>query len=281
MDDFMAEFSTIFSRFVLHRRQYKVQRINFDEQLKTLKEGEVVFIVDFQERLQIKEQDQVQSQHWNQDATTIFPCPIYFIWGGRVWSYCFMILSDDMEQDNAWVQHVMTRLMEKDVPELLRKLGAPPMTFAFIWTDNCAKQFKCRFHWGWIGDAGIFVLDAHGVSTGEKLYIEHNYFGPKHGKNASDGAGAGAKSFTSTMVKNQGWAYVESSEDLCSKLEKGMGFILHEATVEERAAFFAARTTGRPVGTEQLLMTKVSGRTIGWVVRNILLGFEAWYELVT
>lgn len=261
VDDFMGEFKDVFGRFVPHRRQYKMQRINFNEHLRTLREGEVAFVVDFQERLQIKEQDQVQSQHWNQDATTIFPCPIYFRWGGRVWSYCFMILSDDMEQDNAWVQYVMTRLMRDDVPTLLRKLGAPPMTVAFIWTDNCAKQFKCKYHWGWVVDARICVADANGESTegSDKLHIEHHYFGPKHGKNPSDSAGAQAKSFTTMMVKNQGWAYVESSKDLCTKLEKGMGFILHEATSEERADFLASRVGSRTSGgTEQLLMTKVS-----------------------
>ena len=257
MDDLFSEFSDIFCRFFPHRRQYKMQRISFSEQLQTLKEGEVVFVVDFQERLQLKEQDQVQSQHWNQEATTIFPCPIYFRWGGRVWSYCFMVLSDDMEQDSAWVQYVMTRLMERDVPALLRKLGAGPMVWAIIWTDNCAKHFKCKYHWGWVSDAGIYALDGDGESTGRKLHIEHNHFGPKHGKNPSDGAGASAKGFATMMVKTQGWVYVESSKDLCTKLEKGMGFILAEATSEERIAFLAEKEGTRPGGTEQLLMTKV------------------------
>lgn len=199
----MAEFKGILGGFVPHRAQYKMQRTSFSENLGTLGDGEVAFVVDFQERLQIKEQDQVQSQHWAQEATTIFPCPIYFKWGGRVWSYCFTVLSDDMEQDNAWVQYVMTRLMRDDVPALFRKLGAPPMTTAFIWTDNCAKQFKCKYHWGWVGDAGVYVADARGESTagGKKLHIEHHYFGPKHGKNPSDSAGAQAKSFTTMMVK--------------------------------------------------------------------------------
>lgn len=125
--------------------------------------AKVVCVVEFQKRLQLKSQDEVQSQHWDQDATTIYPCMIYFRWGGRVWAYSFMILSDDMAQDNAWVQYVMSKLLGDDIPALLRKIGAPPMTNATIFTDNCAKQFKCRFHFGWVGDAGVKALDRHAL----------------------------------------------------------------------------------------------------------------------
>lgn len=155
------------------------------------------------------------------------------------------------------------------VPALLRKSGAPPMVWATTWTDNCSEQFKCKYHWGWVADAGICVLDAHGVSTGRKLHIDQNYFGPKHGNNPSDGAGASVKNFATTMVKNQGWAYVKSSKDLCTKLEKGMGFVLLEATSEERTAFFAEKEGTRPGGTEQLVMTKV--RTDGSIASVVML----------
>lgn len=253
----MREFTENFSTFILHRRQYKNQRVSFNEILLNLKDGEVVCVVDFQERLQLKAQDEVQSQHWDQDATTIFPCIIYFKWGGRVWAYSFMILSDDMSQDNAWVQYVMSNLLKDDIPALLRKIGAPPINRAIIFTDNCAKQFKCRFHFGWVADAGIKAFDSVGTPTGERLHIEHHYFGPCHGKNPSDGEGGAAKNYAKLMVKNQRWLVVRNSEDLCKKLEVGMGFLLRAATSEERTNFFAARS-GQPAGgTGQLLMTKV------------------------
>ena len=57
------------------------------------------------------------------------------------------------------------------------------------------------------------------------------------------------------MVKTQGWQYVESSKGLCTKLEQGMGFILLEASTEERTAFFADKDATRPGGTEQLIMS--------------------------
>lgn len=220
-------------------------------------------MIDFQERLQIKEQDQVQSQHWNQDATTIFPCYILFWWLGRVWAYSFMILSDDMAQDNnAWVQHVMSRLLSEDILALLRKIGAPPMIRAIIFSDNCAKQFKCRFHFGWVADAKIWARDVFGEFTGARLVVERHYFGPSHGNNSSDSEGGICKSYVRMMVDNQQWLFVASSRDLCQKLEKGIRFILREATSEESAPFLAARNEAS-VGLDKLIMTKV-GRALDW-----------------
>ncbi|CAN0011805.1 unnamed protein product, partial [Hapterophycus canaliculatus] len=71
-----------------------------------------------------------------------------------------------------------------------------------IFTDNCAKQFKCRFHFGWIADAGIMCLGCFGVATGKRVKIEHHYFGPCHGKNQSDGEGGAAKTYVKLMVKS-------------------------------------------------------------------------------
>lgn len=146
--DFMNDFKGNFKRFIKHRRQYKTQRTAFKEKKFTLEEGEVVCVMDFQERLQVQEQDEVQSQHWDRDATTIFPCLIFFKLNGIVWAYCFQILSDDMAQDKAWVQYVMTKLLNEDIPALLRKVGAKPMTRTTIWTDNSAKQVPVLF---WLG----------------------------------------------------------------------------------------------------------------------------------
>lgn len=64
--------------------------------LSTLDEGHVILVVDFQERLSIREQDEVQSQHWDHEATTIFPCPMFFRFQRLVWAYSFQVLSDDM-----------------------------------------------------------------------------------------------------------------------------------------------------------------------------------------
>ena len=139
-DDFFKEVEGIMSRYIPHRRQYKTQRSAFDELRTTLPPGHVLLVVDFQERLSVKAQDEVQSQHWDNECTTIFPAVVYLVWEGRVWAYSFQVLSDDMAQDNPWVQHVMSNMLDNHIPSLLRKIGAPPMTHATLFTDNCSGK---------------------------------------------------------------------------------------------------------------------------------------------
>ncbi|CAN0315176.1 unnamed protein product [Ectocarpus sp. 6 AP-2014] len=257
VDDFTKEFKDIFRRYIPHRRQYHTQRSAFNETLRTLEEGTVVFVFDFQEQLQLIEQDEVQAQHWQHESVTIFPCPIYFKWKGRVWSYSFQVLSDDRTQDNAWVQHVMFKILTEHVPTLMRKLGAPAMVLAIFFTDNCAKQFKCRFHFGWLASRAVMVRDTNGESTNVPVHIEHHYFGSCHGKSSSDSEGANTKGVTRQNIINQSWV-VQSPRHLCTLLGESMDFMLLEPTEDEAMTFETARTSSR--GGDQLLMTKASIR---------------------
>ncbi|CBJ33599.1 conserved unknown protein [Ectocarpus siliculosus] len=256
VDDFTKEFKDIFRRYIPHRRQYHNQRSAFHETLRTLEEGTVVFVFDFQEQLQLIEQDEVQAQHWQHESVTIFPCPIYFKWKGRVWSYSFQVLSDDRTQDHAWVQHVMFKILTEHVPALMRKLGAPAMVLAIFFTDNCAKQFKCRFHFGWLASRAVMVCDTNGESTNVPVHIEHHYFGSCHGKSSSDSEGANTKGVTRHNIINQSWV-VQSPRHLCTLLGESMDFMLLEPTEDEAMTFETARTSSR--GGDQLLMTKVWG----------------------
>ncbi|CAN0476777.1 unnamed protein product, partial [Laminaria digitata] len=61
--DFFKELLGIFRVFIKHRRQYKMQQTAFKQSKVTLEPGNVVVVVDFRERLSIREQDEVQSQH--------------------------------------------------------------------------------------------------------------------------------------------------------------------------------------------------------------------------
>lgn len=213
-----------------------------------------MLVCDFQERLQWGEQDEVQSQHWQKDSVTIFPCPIFLRWKGQVWAYSFQIISDDMAQDNAWVQYVMTVLLSKDIPDLLRKIGAPPMFRAIIWSDNCGKQFKCMWHFGWVAACGVKVRNEEGQPTEKNLHLEHHYFGACHGKNISDSEGGVTKTHARNNVINMSWV-VEDQRDLAVKLARDLDFLLRTPTASERATFETKKKNSR--GHGQLLLTKV------------------------
>ncbi|CAM9273681.1 unnamed protein product [Ectocarpus sp. 8 AP-2014] len=254
VDEFFGEVREIQGVYRKHRRQFHHQRSTFNETLATLEEGQVVFVVDFQEQLQLSEQDEVQSQHWQHESVTIFPAPIYFKMKGRLWCYSFQFLSDDRTQDNVWVQYVMNQLLSVHVPALLRKVGAAPMTLAIIFTDNCAKQFKCRFHFGWVAQSGLMVRDSDGNVTDMRLVVEHHYFGSCHGKNYSDTEGAITKLAERTNVMNGSWV-VRNPEHLCELLAKEFSFFLQEASPDEADRFYQSKSHSR--GGQQLLMTKV------------------------
>lgn len=254
--DFFDELKTIFRRYAPHARQVKQQRRAFKDYLADLRHGEVLLVADFQEQLAMGEQDEVQSQHWQHESVTIFPVPIYFRWGDQVWSYSFQVISDDRTQDSAWVQHVMSKLLDDEIPALLREFGACPMTTAIVFTDNCAKQFKCRYSFNYVSDSGIMVRDAAGRVTGRRLHLEWHYYGSCHGKNSSDSEGSVTKSTHKTNVINQTWAPTCPREVfvLC---ERDLGFLYVKPTLDEEEEFYATKRDNR--GSQQVLLTKVGG----------------------
>ncbi|CAM9937671.1 unnamed protein product, partial [Sphacelaria rigidula] len=69
------------------------------------------------------------------------------------------------------------------------------MNCVIIFSDNCGKQSKCRFHFGWVAGAMILALDSRGAPNGKHFHMEHHYFGPSHDKNSSDSEGAVTKTY--------------------------------------------------------------------------------------
>lgn len=222
-----------------------MQRGAYDELIATLEEGHVLLVADFQERYTWDVQDMVQSQYWHQRSTTLFPCPVFVRVKGKVWVYSFVLLSDDSKQDSAWVQYAFEMLLKTEIPALLRRLGAEPMTRATSYTDNCAKQFKCLFTFGWVSDAKVFVDG----SPERRVHIEAHYYGACHGKSLSDSEGGVIKTYAKSRVTT-GQLVIQNSYDLFEKLREALSFNLREATSSERD------TCGISVGTGQMLMTK-------------------------
>lgn len=195
------------------------------------------------------EQDEVQSQHWQHQSTTLFPAPIFFRLNGKVRTYSFVVLSDDGTQDATWVQHTFTRLLQTEIPALLARVGAVTMTSVIIMTDNCGKQFKCQYIFGWIGDCEIHVAG----DPGTRLHVECDYYGACHGKSISDSEGGVVKTFAKNKVMNGLWI-IKDSFDLFQKLSQELTFRLREATPEERTRF--EQNPKRALGDGQMLMAK-------------------------
>ncbi|CAM9667374.1 unnamed protein product, partial [Sphacelaria rigidula] len=158
-------------------------------------------VADFQERYTHDEQDEVQSQHWNRDSTTLFPVPVFFLTQRQRLG----ILS----QDNAWVQHAFNRLLQTEIPAMLRRVGAAVMTRVIVITDNCGKQFKCATSFGHTSDVKVHIVD----QPITRIHIEAHYFAACHGKSVSDSEGAVVKTFAISQVVS-GRMQILSSFDL-------------------------------------------------------------------
>ncbi|CAM9447743.1 unnamed protein product, partial [Hapterophycus canaliculatus] len=255
VDEFMKEFRAILAPYVVHRKQYKLQRNAFNAMISKLEEGTVMLVCDFQEKLQWGEQDEVQSQHWQKDQVTIFPCPIFFKHDGRVWAFSFQVLSNDLSQDTAWVQHVLFELFDKHIPDLLREYGALPMTLAIIFSDNCGPQFKNKGQFGFIADCRVKKRDVDGNRGEDALQVEHHYFGSGHGKNFSDSEGATTKNAAKRNIINGSWV-VSDARDLCDRLARDLDFRLQTPSEQANQDFWEDKQHER--GKGQLLVTKSS-----------------------
>ena len=265
MGDFFDELKTIFRRYAPHARQVKQQRRAFKDYLADLRHGEVLLVADFQEQLAMGEQDEVQSQHWQHESVTIFPVPIYFRWGDQVWSYSFQVISDDRTQDSAWVQHVMSKLLDDEIPALLREFGACPMTTAIVFTDNCAKQFKCRYHFHFVSDAKVKVRNSEGAKTDRDLHFEWHYFGSNHGKSSSDSEGSVTKTTANNNITNQSWA-PNTPRELFELCARDLGFQFVKPTSDEELEFYQSKTNNR--GTQQVLVVKVRLNPVGGYAKH-------------
>jgi len=88
------------------------QSDSFTEDITQLLEGEAVCVIDFQMNLGHCYADTVQAEHWAKTQTTIFPCIFYINVGDEIQCHSFMVMSDDLEHDNAFVESSMARVLK-------------------------------------------------------------------------------------------------------------------------------------------------------------------------
>lgn len=124
------------------------------------------------------------------------------------------------------------------------------MTRATFFTDNCGKQFKCSYSFGFVGDSEVFVSG----DPARRLHIEAHYYDACHGKSLSDSEGGVVKTLAKNPVVSCRMRIL-GSFDLFEKLAPELEFELREANATEVDEFTVK------LGTAQMLMTmQVSAR---------------------
>jgi hypothetical protein len=139
--------------FVMHQFVAKWQDSAFKDCLETLREGEVMSLIDFAENYSFKGQDEVQSQHWYNFQLTILVHITYI----RNLEYnledptskkfrtdYYYYISDDKQHDSLFVQFCLTKHWD-----ILVGNGEAPLRHV-VWSNGCASQFKGSKVWFYV-----------------------------------------------------------------------------------------------------------------------------------
>jgi hypothetical protein len=176
--------------FILHNWVYNWQERQYKNSLNSLKEGEILSLIDFAENYSFKGQNEIQSEHWFNWQLTILVHIMYAVnpyydkdnlKSKRFNTSYFYYISDDKVHDNLFVQCYLAHHW--------RYLNANRMFPArhVVWSDGCSAQFKGGRSWFHVGRYPSLTVVPE---LPEGCTMEWNYWGTGHGKGPHDGAGA-------------------------------------------------------------------------------------------
>lgn len=134
-------------------------------------EDEVVAVIDFSENFGISQQAEAQSAYYSHNQVTIHPCVCVYKLNENMVRDSVVFISNDLKHDAAAVSVFINQLVEH------LQLQLPNLKKLTIWSDGCGSQYKSKQPF--INLAGSF---GH-----PDVAMEWNFFGCRHGKNASDG----------------------------------------------------------------------------------------------
>ncbi|KAJ4425792.1 hypothetical protein ANN_27417 [Periplaneta americana] len=165
----LTEINNSLPAFKCHVFVQKQQAKYFDEKKTGLKPGEVVLQVDYAENYSLILQDEVQSAHWQHPQVTLF---IACFWHEKGIS-SYVVVSDDLthSKESAWL------FLKSIVSDFQKETDCSLMTHLYIFSDNCAAQFRSKFT---VHNLCYLADDLNVV------YVEWNTFAPGHGKGAVD-----------------------------------------------------------------------------------------------
>ena len=200
-EEIITKWYESFHDLCIHLTTRYWQEQQHQQKLSSLKEGEVVWVIDFMQNLSLQSPDEVQGGHFCQAQISFFVAVGHFRCPeegcGAVASLevnCFFA----MKEKTANIVDVMVRKAFNQMKDRVK------MTEAHIWSDNCASQFKNRF---W-----MFYLTTYRVSTTMNFWAEH------HGKGTADAAGSRAKQDLSGILKNGPKEGIQHGQDLVKAL---------------------------------------------------------------
>lgn len=191
----------------------KREQSKYFEKLKTETTDEkIVLQVDFAENFNMKEQDEIQSAHWNSKSLSIFTA---FIWSKNE-NFSFALPSLDVTRDKFVVNSALDIILNH-VESVL-----PNVKEINCFSDGAASQFKQRYHF----------RNLTRIASERKIDLNWHFFATSHGKGVVDGIGG--------VVKRLVWSAILAGE-VCRSAEdfiklatkKTAKIILFEIKIDE------------------------------------------------
>ncbi len=153
-----------------HLFNFKWQGQQFELAKSSLRDSEVLMVMDFTQNFEHKYGQEPQSSHWYHTTTTMHPVVCYYkcLDCHNMRKEELIMLSDDMDH-NAYA----VKAFENKALEHLHEGGMTVMQ-AIQFMDNCAAQYKSH---------KLFDILSY-----RKIPFERHYFRSQHGKGPGDAA---------------------------------------------------------------------------------------------
>ena len=103
--EFLELLKTKLKLFITHNYVAQWQGQQFKNCLLWFPDDVIVLVVDFAKNYSFKEQNKIQSMHWNSTQVTIFVLITYYCKAGKVVKTIHFFISDDRVHDTLFVQH--------------------------------------------------------------------------------------------------------------------------------------------------------------------------------
>ncbi|WAR11448.1 LOW QUALITY PROTEIN: hypothetical protein MAR_025628, partial [Mya arenaria] len=195
-----------------HLFEAKWQQHQFSVLIKDIPQGLVVLNMDFAENYACIAQHEIQSAHWGHEQVTIHPSVAYYRCPegecGRTIQEALIFVSDDKTHD-AHAVHKFVTLANEHLGTRLASENGIERQIQF--TDGCAAQYKSHLP---------FCDISHSVND-YGFVVERHFYGSRHGKGPSDGAGAVVKSSARRTV-NGGNAVINTAKELFEHGKKNL-----------------------------------------------------------
>ncbi|CAF4222918.1 unnamed protein product [Rotaria sordida] len=173
--------------FLLHVYIKRQQSKFFEESKVNTNNKKIVIQVDYSENFEIKQQDEVQSAHWNSKSVSIFTA---HAWCGTD-NYSFTLVSNNISHDKYCVYNCITYIINKLKQQL------PSLEEILFFSDDAASRFKQRY----------LIRNLTRMPYEYQLILSWHFFATRHAKGVVDGIG--------DSVKRLAWQQILTKKDKC------------------------------------------------------------------